>query len=311
MKAVEEKRSIITFEEEEHLYHYKGTRLSSVTSALKPYFPFDMEGQLYRSAYQVLFGQDEWKKIMAKTFKYDYKVDLDVMHEALEPMIDWDELLATRELIREEWRMSGVRGTEAHLIEENKLYAAGEFFNHRTKRMQPVIQKAKDYDNQSVALNYYEELEDGCYPELLVHTGWDAMQYVKDGKVIDQEKYDEIMRDVLPGQSDIVCFETIGDERFVDIYDHKFMKREPRKYYNNKALPPLDKFKCRNDKIQKFECQLGTYMHSLVKMGFTPRHIDFIYYKDYNPEDKKIFKLKYRPDLIESILEDFNNRKDI
>ena len=60
MKAVEEKRSIITFEEEEHLYHYKGTRLSSVTSALKPYFPFDMEGQLYRSAYQVLFGQDEW-----------------------------------------------------------------------------------------------------------------------------------------------------------------------------------------------------------------------------------------------------------
>jgi hypothetical protein len=46
-------------------------------------------------------------------------------------------------------------------------------------------------------------------------------------------------------------------------------------------------------------------------MGFTPRHIDFIYYKDYNPEDRKIFKLKYRPDLIESILEDFNNRKDI
>lgn len=297
---------MIIFKEEDHKYTYKptGTQLKSVTGVLKPYFPFDAEGQLYRSAYKEYFG-DGWESIRRDNFQWDFKPPLEYMHEKLEPLVDWDKYLKIREEIKERWRMSGVNGTAFHLVMENESYQKGTELNEITGEEFLVHKVPKEYDNQSICRNLYD-LEDGYYPELLAWDNTEAGKYLDEhGNVTDQEKYDEAMSKTICGQIDR-CFiytDFKTGKRFVSIGDYKTNTNPPKKYRYNKAGAPLDKYKMYNNKIDNYNMQLSTYAYFMQTFGFEVRDIWFTHYKEYDKLQHTTFKCKYKEDAVKEILD--------
>src|SRR5690606_14825577 len=118
--------------------------------------------------------------------------------------VDVEDFVIEKQNILDAWDLkrdnSCEFGTEFHLEQEEESYITGICLNPFDNKHYKTFHKESPIDcsNATICQNLYD-LEDGYYPELLIHHP------------------DEI----LCGQSDKVFIETVGNIRYVDIDDYK------------------------------------------------------------------------------------------
>lgn len=188
----------IIFSEERHSYtHEDGTDFMSVSKKFAKFkTPFDSYNIAKKKVLTTLFKK-EYTALKTK-YKYNDPIVLEslsalISEEALAPLIT--ELLA-------EWEATGntarTFGTHIHKVKELSDIATGYTWCHLDGLYYNIVNPPKQYDNQSLVDNLYD-LEDGCYPELLL--------------------FDEETK--TSGQSDKVYISTIGKDRIIHVSDYK------------------------------------------------------------------------------------------
>lgn len=188
----------IRFSEANHRYlHRNGEDYLSVSKKFSKFKePFDSYNIAKKSTLIVMFPK-EYAKL-----KLSYDYNNPIVIQKLEELADPKELAIKIKTLTDTWSATGNKarefGTMIHKIKELEDLKLGYTWCPLDGRYYDIINPSKTYDNQSLADNLYD-LEDGCYPELLLFD--------------DETK--------TAGQSDKIYISTINNKRIVHISDYK------------------------------------------------------------------------------------------
>lgn len=281
------KNTIVKFKEEDHSYWGGKKKFISVNGLLDHFgFEFDMDYWLPRKALEKHIP-NYYKLYFAKGFNFEERnPPTEKLIKAFEPVLDKlglciGEITAD---VRDDWIMSGIKGTAFHNEREDEAYDLGYIINpfdgkKYTTRQKPPI--SKDYDNLST-LDFLKNLEDGAYTELLVFS----------------------VLHFLAGQVDEVFIETVKGIRYIDIGDHKTNNKKPTlSKKNGTCLYPIEHlYDC---KFVKYQLQLSMYAKLLEMLGYKVRNLGIYHYKDYDVSTKKIITFKYLSKECDDILDTY------
>lgn len=197
---------------------------------------------------------------------------------------------------QEQWKEKGTvaikRGNTIHSSKEQASFGLG---NERVGgKIRPVVNGIL-YQPQ----NLYE-LPDGSYPEFPI---WN------DGYKI-------------AGRPDKFIIETVGQDRFIDIYDYKTNGKIDKVSFQDRngsykmMLPPVQHLM--NAKWQEYAIQLSMYMYILEAAGFIPRSMQLIHIPHpidvvgvpVQPADV-LYPLPYLKDEVLNILNHHNKKRKV
>ena len=286
------KEPLITFYEDSHLYFHKKRILKSVSGWIKDYsHGFNSN---YWLSYKVL--QHNFSDLFEKFKKGGYKHG--ELLRKVKGSLNKNQIFIYNtqiKILSDSWKWEGAdggsKGTQFHWIEEHKAFQDGVVENPFTNKKFKVIdirRKNVPYQNHSLGFNLLEELEDGYYPEFLA---W-----------------------YLPietaGQIDRLWIETIKGVRYVFLDDFKTNKAKNMKGGGmNKLKGVLNHID--ENPIEKYSIQINFYAWMLWMHGFEPRNLSFTHYTNYNINKSKKFTVKFNPNLIESMIVNHQNLKEI
>jgi hypothetical protein len=280
----------IIFYEDTHSYLYKGRKLTSGTSFVKVFEPeFPRDYYLDRGAAKELLGEKKYKKLREQWRSYGRKIMNNDFINFLLDHVDPIDFIAARQELSESWdsktEKACRKGTEYHLSRESASYERGVEYNEFDELEYPVFIKEQcpEGDNCSLAENMYE-LQDGYYPELLVH----CIEHK--GTVID-----------LCGQSDRVFIGTKKNgKRYIDIGDFKtnsVLKRFAMKDEDTgkplTMMAPISHLQSHH--ITKYGLQLSLYAWMMEQHGFEVRHLGITHINE-------LHKLPYYRKEIEAMV---------
>ena len=295
----------VIFRSSDHSYWY-GTgpiedrkRLTSVNRMWTSYFePFDTEMGLSRGALALMLGHS---KFWSGYFRH--KPEIASHDELLEKYsryinpIFWE----LRETVKFEWNYGNVKGTALHDYFENKAYEDGYVVNPFDKKKYETRKIEKKFDNQSIVDDLWD-LEDGCYPELVV---WN---------------------DVACGQVDQPMIETIDGVRYFDIIDFKSNggvdretgeKKRKEIFKASKQSLGDKKYKMGKGilshmydcgKYTAYQGQLSMYARLLEEAGYIARNLGVAHYLEYNPGTEAVIKYPYLEKETAAVMEDQRKR---
>jgi len=225
-------------------------------------------------------------KLFAKEYtqlKTMYKYNDPRVLEALSKLISEEELYPKIKELTDAWEATGNKartfGTAIHKVKELSDIAKGYTWNHLDGLYYNIINPPKSFDNQSLVDNLYD-LEDGCYPELLLFD--------------DETK--------TAGQSDKVYISTVRSKRIIHISDYKTDAKilykpefyEPGVGYKS-FLNDLSHLRACN--FNEYSVKMSIYARILEKAGYTVGKIEIEQLQtDENKEivATKKFKVPYR-----------------
>lgn len=272
------------------------TRMRSVNTLWGRYFePFDREFVISTNALAAIIGHNKfWRSYMPNKWNITTHEDLRNKYGKYMDGLFYE----LRELIRLEWDYGNVMGTEIHEVFEGEAYSLGYVINPFDGKKYITRDIPKKYDNQSVVDNLWD-LEDGCYPELVV--------------------WHEASRSC--GQIDVPMIETIDGVRYFDLLDFKsnggideetgLKKRKeiskPSKQKRDKkyimGTGVLSKvYDC--GKYTQYQGQLSMYAALLEEAGFICRNIGVGHLLEYNPNTLSIIKYPYLEKEAKAVLKD-------
>ena len=282
------KENQIIFFNDSHTYWKNGQKLRSVSYFIdKLSKEFESDYWLTHKALQAIYGEEYQNHY--NSFKYRGKEgrlfqvispDQDLLFNPFIERGDLNQINIVKEEIATKWLFKKIltqwRGSKLHKEIELSSIEKGSEQNPFTGKDVELVHSTKEWDNQSLAENLYD-LKDGYYPELLV--------------------FDPVH--LICGQADAVFIETVGDQRFVDINDHKTNEKQPEKSNMNRMNAPLDHLS--DSKHNRYMIQVCLYAGLLSKHGFIPRNVGYTWYKDYEIDSKKLISFPYASTEIEAV----------
>lgn len=279
---------MILFSEQNHLYTENNKILLSVSGLIKKVEePFDSELNACR-----MFFKKEYSKLWKEaTYKRDHLQAV----EYCKSILDESVYRQFVDDIKLGWSDKGAstssRGTIHHATYENNDYARGYGINPYNKKKFKVIENTivpKGYENSSICDDMYD-LEDGYYPELLIFN----------------RKFN------ICGQSDRIFIETIGNKRYIDGDDYKFIPEMTKTAYFDrlkgyKTLKyPVSHI--HHTKFNIFILKISTYAWMLEQAGFIIRSL--FLRQCLELLDKSFIEIEhalpYKKDEIDSIVNTF------
>ncbi len=277
---------MIKFYEENHMYiSSDGDRIPSVTGILSKLKTFDQDYWSDISAIKKVLGITEFKILKSSYNKP--KLTKEFISYLLNN-VDIEDYISAKEDILSEWKTKNLDacsfGTENHLILEKESYSRGYELNPFTQEEYVTFQKETPVDcsNESIKENLID-LEDGYYPELLIH----------------HPEYHYC------GQADKIFIKTINGVKYVDIDDYKFNNKITTYPFKNEdtGLPntfnhPLGHVY--DTKFHTYQLQLSTYMYMLELHGLVPRYMCFTHYKD---NKQRAYPCEYQKRDVEILTE--------
>ena len=275
---------IAIFHKEGHKYFINGKRGYSV-NRVKDFFkdPLDQGYWQTYKAIELAIGVEEFKHLKKKEFKYPLisKPPMSWLVNLANFRLTPAEFFEYKNQIKQKWKDSQTDGTKFHDDRENELYERGYAINPWDKNKYTVKKFEKQYDNQSI-ISDLSELEDGCYPELLV--------WLEVGDIY------------ITGQIDLPYIGTEGGVRYTDVDDYKTNAKLTRtsSYKYHKPFQHLD-----TSKITNYSIQMSGYQYILECWGYQPRNTALTHYKDYDPSTGKRYELKYYRDEVKLMFETF------
>ena len=271
----------VKFNESTHTYHIGDTKAVSVNGVIKLFKEeYDEDYWLAYKALQAILPNFRELKL-AKKYKYPQSViPPRSFLDELRGMVEDSRFNSAVEVVAAEWKASQTNGTAFHNMMEESHYDRGYVINPWNRKEYVCKKYEKLYDNQSIVEDL-SDLEDGCYPELLV---WNEELGIT-------------------GQADLVFIETIDGVRYVDIDDYKTNKKKPTKSkFRSMHFPIAHLY---DDKINTYALQMSFYQRLLEFKGFTPRHTALTHYKDYDPTKGSRIDLPYLKEEVDLMIETF------
>jgi len=275
----------IVFSEDGHRYESNtGKVCVSATSVVKKFIaePFDSDYQSTNSAIKNIIGAEEFKRLRREAGYARGKLAMrppQSFLNSLLPEIDAKEFFIEKNKILAGYELSGEMGTEFHEMMENETYERGFQINGSDGKEYKVIEYIKENDNETIESNLFD-LEDGCYPELLLYT--------------------ELENIFITGQADLGFIESKRKYRYTDIEDYKTFKNMGGWGSLFKYKHPFNRFDA--TKPQKTAFQLSIYQYMLELAGFKPRNQVMIHHKNYDKNNFDRYDLDYNKKEVEKML---------
>lgn len=254
-------------------------QIPSVGSVFKKFFPdFDEHYWLTHGAFKELIKEE---LSSARKMFSSLKPDPHRLFPNLFDCVSHDEFLDTRKKLKNQWEWkrqnSMFRGTKFHEMLEKRADETGIIKNPFTNEDFQVKSHNPFYDNES--RGELKDLSDGVYTELLV---------------FDLDLW-------IAGQVDECFIKTKGKKRLLWINDHKTNEEKPAKSSMDWMLEPFSHYYASDH--MKYCFQLSTYAFILEKAGFSIQNIGYTWYKDYNPDQKKLIEVDYMKDDCQLMLD--------
>ncbi len=283
------------FKEKDHIYIGSKGKAISTSAFIKNYEEdFDSDMIAKRMVFKDLYPKI-WADAMKASQSNPYKAI-----QLVEPQLTEEDWIGEYKFLIDKWALAGKvsseEGTAQHKLYELKDIELGYKINPYTKRTYKLIPNnliPPGYDNCSMADNLYD-LEDGYYPEALI--------FNEDLNVC--------------GLSDMLFIETIGDKRYIDIDDYKFVKEilKTPKFFDRilKKYPsmkePISHIYQTN--FYSYNMKISMYAWMLEQFGFIVRHLGLRHMvKLYNGEIYEVpYPMEYKKLEIELIIKDYKEK---
>ena len=272
------------------------TKLRSVNTLWGKYMTsFDSELGYSRGALAYVIGYNKfWKGYWPRDAKIKTEADLKKFYGKYMDDLYYE----LRSLIKSEWDYGNVLGTALHDEFEERAYTNGYVVNPFDGKKYETKKIEKQYDNQSVVDDLWD-LEDGCYPELVV---WHE-------------------NSLGCGQVDLPFIRTIDGIRYVDIFDLKSnggvdketgeKKREEitklKKKYLGKGKGHLE---CTGPLKGLYDCkrvtyqgQLSMYGRCMEEAGYICENVGIGHCLEYDLDTMQIIKMDYLGGRAKAVLE--------
>jgi hypothetical protein len=258
----------VVFFKDSHTYWHGDTKLNSVGSWIKRYYPpFQESYWLTHKVLTKLIGQEYTDHY--RSFKR-FNPPADVLYPKFMKKVSPSDFERERRILLDQWgrkrEEAAFNGSNFHDKMEAEAYAAGELWNPWEDEVMGVHHRNKSYDNESDGLDL-SKLDDGCHLELLL---------------FDLELG-------VAGQADIVFIKTIGKKRHVWINDHKTNEKKPSKSSPEYCLPPFrDQYASTHF---KYTLQLNSYGFLLERHKFHVEKLGYTYYKNFDPTTAELVEV--------------------
>lgn len=284
---------LVRFSEKEHAYiDRNNNKLLSVSGFIKKYEEeFDSEMIATRKVFREL-NKPMWDTIYLKHNNDPY-LAIEEMRKYLKEK-DYSKRIMDYQIAwADKGKASSERGTYHHKKFETDDYERGYSVNPYNKKKYIVRKNEKipaGFENCSLHDNLFD-LEDGYYPEMLI--------------------FNECLK--LAGQSDKVYIETVGNDRFVDIDDYKFVNEilMVPAYFDRK----LKKFPSMKEPIShiyqtnyySYALKISTYAWMMERFGFKIRNLGLRQMVELlNKEFIELpYEIQYRKKEILLLVKDF------
>lgn len=277
---------MVEFYSDSHTYWVGDRKMVSVGYLIKQYEKeFESDYWACHTVFKRKFGkeyQEDFKQHYSINGRAPYAEDIFPKYIS---KLGAKEFLREKKLVLDEWEKEGIKaninGTKMHDFLEKKAYDDGYCINEWTNEKFVVHPVEKEFDNQSLCDNLYD-LEDGCYPELLVFS----------------------LKHMVAGQADKVYIETDGDTRYVDIVDYKTNKKKNLKKYSvDRLRPPFEHMYA--TKMSIYTLQLSSYAFMLQMFGFKVRNLCIAHNENYEWDNLTYIPIDYHRQEAETM---FNYR---
>lgn len=276
---------MVKFNEEKHLYqNLEGENYISCSTIVGLFEnKFDRKFWGIYKALEEHYGTDTFKKVK---FKYLKKKDEDSILQLVDTSI-YEKILDLRQKYYKQWDdenlKSRIKGNKLHLQKEHKALK-DKFVLFEGKHYDTIDFKSTYIDKnleELQTLNYYTDLPDGYYPELLI--------FNHDLKIA--------------GTSDRVFLITKDGVRYAIIDDFKSNKKINTENKYEKMLYPLNHLDDCNK--SHYEVQISLYGFLLELMGFRVLHTRFTHIDDNHIETPYIVDYSARRIDIQHMINEF------
>lgn len=288
------------------MYRHRDTdlRYLSVTSLLGHYKPeFPREHWLKVGALKKILTKEvyakckaDWEKEGKHILQEDYTVYLE---SRLVTDLQVQAYADTVDALADQWEtakdIASEHGSATHAVMEKEVYDKEELPSPVTGQLLPVFQKDMIPGKNMQIHEDMSKLEDGVYPELLVHIDFPEPVF-----------YEEWDCEIggIAGQADLVFIEE-GTCIVRDYKTNKTLQTFPIKYKNLGSrfwkfpvmLTPETTF-------NTYQYQLSAYALLLAFYGFSPALLEIIHMPS-DKKGKKTMKCEYMPDDVLSMLRYF------
>lgn len=281
----------IIFSEEGHEYWGKGLNTISVSRVIDTFHDeFDESYWHTYGAFKKVLGEGYFKELKQQYLKDHgiYRMPYHMMppqelFKHLSYLVNPEDFFAAKFEVKQEWLDSQINGTKFHLERELKAYEDGFVIDPFSGEKVNVVKVNKEHDNQSLVDNLYD-LEDGAYPELLVHF--------------------EMGNVTICGQVDLCIIGTDNEGvRYIKIDDIKTNTKLSKSSYFKFHKPYNHLDDC---KVTKYQLQQSMYAYMLDLAGFEVRDLSITHYPNYDHDEGKLIPLEYLRDEAKSMFEDIN-----
>lgn len=275
------------YEDLNHIYKHDNQLVTPVTKVLKLF------AESYDSRLWALHG------ILAEVWGVEeLKAAKKVANQPVKPSMDWlweqaknfpDIDFETRmDALQLKWDTGNKqitdKGSEGHDVLETEQLEAESIRSPFNMKLYPVKIGYRMEGLQKISLvDNLWDLENGVYPEQII---W--------------------VDDIYMGTSDQVFIETLGENRYIDIVEHKFVTKIDKRNTLELMKYPIQHVE--NCRYNRFNLQLSMYAYAFEKVGFIVRKLAINHKGKYLPATymklEVIRIVQYFEELSQGLLSD-------